>query len=206
LQLAGRALEELTSLVMSRRLVTPLFLGADPDTAALPALDAAGFSACIPQLIHYEPPPEANETTRIVEGLFERHDLKALADGVVSTTSPARMTWEALEAGRIGSRHCAILSLNAMQAGRGATRLLLAPLQHAFASRAQHDKPFWDLGVTFRHGPSLIDLLPSEATLRRATRTGRREFEPTAVLLSALLAPLPPWPAIESRLSSDRSA
>ncbi len=201
LKLAGRALEELTALAMSRRLVTPLFLGADANTAGLPALDAAGFSACIPQLIHYEPPADATDTARIVEELFERHDLEALADGVVSTTTPARMTWEAIEGGRLGSRSCAILALNAMQAGRGPTRLLLAPLQHAFASRAQLDKPFWDLGVSFRHGASLIDLLPSESTLRRATRTGRREFEPTAVLLGALLAPLPDWPEIRARAS-----
>jgi hypothetical protein len=117
----------------------------------------------------------------------------------MTSTTPAHLAWEAVESGRIGSRNCAILALHAMQAGRGATGLLLAPLTHAISTTLPRDKPFWDLGVSFRRGPALLELFPREATLRRAIRTGREEFEPRARILAELLAPLPPWPEIASR-------
>ena len=41
----------LVSLAMSRQVLVPLFLGADPETRQLAALDAAGFSAAIPGVL-----------------------------------------------------------------------------------------------------------------------------------------------------------
>ena len=45
-----RVVGALVSLAMSRRVVTPLLLGSDPETSRLAALDAAGFSSAIPAL------------------------------------------------------------------------------------------------------------------------------------------------------------
>jgi hypothetical protein len=203
--LSGRALarvrDAFVSLLMSRRLLEPLLLGADPDTAELPALDAAGFSSAIPYLLHYELPEPEARAGAILARLFERHGLEALTDGVMTSTTPAHAAWQAIESGRIGSGNCAIVALHAMQAGRGPTGLLLAPLAHAVSSTMQRDKPFRDLGVSFQRGPSLLELFPREQTLRRAIRTGRAEFEATAPSLGALLAPLPAWPEIEARAS-----
>jgi hypothetical protein len=189
----ARLRDALVSLIVSQRLLKPLLLGADAETAELPALDAAGFSSAIPYLLHYEVPDAAGHAAAIVEQLFARHELVALIDGVMTSTTPARQAWQAVEEGRIGTRNTAIVALHAMQAGRGATRLVLAPLQHAVSTTVQRDKPFWDVGVAFRRSPSLLELFPRESALRQAVKSGRTEFEPAARLLSQLLAPLPPW-------------
>src|SRR5262245_21433689 len=50
----ARLVGPLVSLAMSRQVLVPLFLGADPETRRLGALDAAGFSAAIPGVLSYD--------------------------------------------------------------------------------------------------------------------------------------------------------
>jgi predicted acylesterase/phospholipase RssA len=197
----GRAVTALVALAMSRSVVAPVVLGADPDTAALPALDAAGFSAAIPALLHYDVPREATRSIAILDRLFEARDLVALVDGVLVSTLPARHAWESIEAGRIGTRNCAIVALDALVPQRGA-HALLDPIQRVVAATAHRDKPFWDLRVAYRRVPGMLELFPAPRLLRAAITNGEREFEPTARLLRGLLAPLPPWETLRERVDS----
>jgi hypothetical protein len=195
----GRAVGALIALAMSRRLLSTLAFGADPATAEIPALDAAGFSAAIPALLHYEPDPADGRTLSALHALFRKHDLVALVDGAISSSLPAQHAWQALESGRIGTRSCAIIALDALDAvGRVARPL--APLQRVIAATSQRDRPFWDLRVPFRRAPSMLDLFPRRATVQRAARDGELAFEESAQLLRTLLAPVPPWPRLCERL------
>ena len=110
---------------------------------------------------------------------------------------PARYAWEAVESGRIGTRHTAILALDAFAASGGAN-LVFAPALRAIAGTSHRDKPFWDLHLAFRRPPPLLDLFPTERRLRAAALTGEREFEPTARVLRRYVAPLPPWRTLKS--------
>jgi hypothetical protein len=188
----ARVVGPLVSLAMSRQVLVPLFLGADPETRELAALDAAGFSAAIPGLLHYDVPADAVEGFAILERLFERHGLAGVVDGALASLIPARYTWDAIEAGRIGSRNTVILALDAVASPRG-TNALLAPILRVISATADRDRAFWDLHVNFRRAPGFLDLFPTEQRLRRAADDGAREFEETARVLRPLLAPLPRW-------------
>jgi len=187
-----RVVGALVSLAMSRRVVTPLLLGSDPETARLAALDAAGFSSAIPALFQCDVPADDVQSAAILDRLFEEHQFVGLVDGALSSLVPARYAWEALEAGRIGSRSYLVLALDAM-AKTGGVNAPLAPLLRTISATADRDRAFWDLHVNFRNAPPFLDLFPSEARLRRAARSGAREFADTADLLRAILAPLPTW-------------
>ena len=50
----------------------------------------------------------------MLDEVFERHQLAGLVDGALASLVPARYAWEAVEAGRIGSRHTAVLALDAI--------------------------------------------------------------------------------------------
>jgi hypothetical protein len=141
----ARAVSALVSLAMSRRMLVPIVFGRDSGTAELPALDAAGFSAAIPAFLHYD--LEAKST--ILEGLFKQHDLVSLVDGALASAIPARYAWEAIEAGRIGARNCAIVALDAL-AARGGMSSALRPILRVISATAERDKPYWDLCVRFR--------------------------------------------------------
>jgi predicted acylesterase/phospholipase RssA len=188
----ARLVGPLVSLAMSRQVLVPLLLGADPETRQLAALDAAGFSAAIPGLLSYDLEPDDEEGARILAPLFARHSLTGLVDGAVSTLIPARYAWEAIEAGRIGTRHVAILALDAFAKPRGANALML-PLLHAIAATADRDRAFWDLHVNFRRAPTVIDIFPSASRLEAAAANGAREFADTARVLPHLFASVPPW-------------
>jgi predicted acylesterase/phospholipase RssA len=188
----ARLVGPLVSLAMSRQVLVPLFLGADPETRRLAALDAAGFSAAIPGVLSYDLAPDDAEGARILEPLFERHSLSGLVDGALSTLIPARYAWEAIEAGRIGTRHTAILALDAIAKPRGSNALML-PLLRAASATADRDRAFWDLHVNFRRAPSLLDLFPTNARLANAAAHGAQEFAETARVLPILLAPVPAW-------------
>jgi predicted acylesterase/phospholipase RssA len=188
----ARLVGPLISLAMSRQVLVPLFLGADPDTRQLAALDAAGFSAAIPGMLSYDLQPGDTEGARILEQLVERHSLSGIVDGALSTLIPARYAWEAVEAGRIGTRHVAILALDAFANPRGAN-VLMRPLLRAVSATADRDRAFWDLHVNFRRAPSVIDLFPTHTRLAAAAANGEQEFAETARVLPVLLAPVPPW-------------
>jgi hypothetical protein len=177
---------------MSRQVLVPLLLGADPATRRLAALDAAGFSAAIPGVLGYDVAPEDAEGVRILDELFARHALAGLVDGAIVSLVPARYAWEAIEAGRIGTRHCAVLALDALAKARGANAALF-PLLRVAAATADRDKAFWDLHVNFRNAPPFLALFPGEERLRAASAQGEREFDATARVLPSLLAPVPPW-------------
>ena len=124
--------------------------------------------------------------------VLEERRFVGLVDGALSSLVPARYAWEALEAGRVGSRNYLVLALDAM-AETGGMNAPLAPLLRTISATAGRDRAFWDLHLNFRNAPPFLDLFPSEARLRRAARSGAREFAETAVLLRTILAPLPPW-------------
>jgi predicted acylesterase/phospholipase RssA len=188
----ARLVGPLVSLAMSRQVLLPIFLGADRETRRLAALDAAGFSAAIPGVLSYDLAEEDAEGARVLGAVFERHALSGLVDGALSTLIPARYAWEAVEAGRIGTRHVAILALDALAKPRGSNALLL-PLLRVASATADRDRAFWDLHVNFQRAPNFLDVFPSDARLRAAAANGEREFAETAHVLPALLAPVPPW-------------
>jgi hypothetical protein len=113
-------------------------------------------------------------------------------DGALSTLIPARYAWEALEAGRIGTRHVTILALDALAKPRGSNALLL-PLLRVASATADRDRAFWDLHVNFSRAPNFLDVFPSDARLWSAAAHGEQEFAETARVLPKLLAPVPPW-------------
>ena len=195
----GRVVTALVSLAMSRRVVTPVFFGADSETEELAALDAAGFSAAIPALLHYDLPPEDAASELILNALFQRRDLVALVDGALVSMLPARHAWASIEAGRIGTRHCAIVALDATIPRLTGPNALLAPVQRVIAATAHRDRPFWDVRVAFPDAPGMLELFPERALLDRAIRDGERAFEDTAQLLRLLLAPLAPWRELRER-------
>ena len=193
----ARAVSALVTLAMSRRALVPVFFGADALTAELPALDAAGFSAAIPALLQYDPPEDDVHASGILKRIFTEHRLSALVDGTLASLVPARYAWEAIEAGRIGTRNTAIVALDAF-ASSGGANAIFTPALRALSGTAHRDKPFWDLHVAFRRPPPLLEMFPTESRLRAAATHGEREFEPTSRILRALLAKLPAWRELRS--------
>jgi hypothetical protein len=181
---------------MSRRLLVPVVFGGDADTARLRALDAAGFSAAIPAFLHYD----LEDSHSVLDALFSKHGLVSMVAGSLASAVPARTAWEAIERGRIGTRSCAVVALDAL-AAEGGLSVPLRPVQRVVAATAERDRAYWDLRVRFRRAPSMLEVFPREPALRQAADNGALEFEQTARLLEVLLAPVPTWHTLGERSS-----
>jgi predicted acylesterase/phospholipase RssA len=190
----------LVSLAMSRRVLVPLLFGAAPGTGDLAALDAAGFSAAIPGVLHYDLDPR-DPGAAILDALFKEHNLVGLIDGSLASVLPASHAFGQIESDRLPSRHSAILALDAVTRA-GGTNALLAPLLRAINPSVQRDKAFWDVHVAFRRAPPLLDLFPPDARLESAVRQGELEFESSAQLLKVLLAPVAPWSELRAAVET----
>ena len=143
-------------------------------------------------MLSYDLAPDDTRGAAILDPLFEQYQLAGLVDGALTSIVPARYAWEAVEAGRIGSRNCVVVALDAMAQPVGANAVF-APLLRVVSASADRDHSFWDLHVAFRKCPPLLDLFPTDARLRKAARDGDQEFAETAALLRQLLVPLSAW-------------
>jgi len=195
-----RLIARLVSLAMSRRVLVPVLFGADEETREIAALDAAGFSSAIPGLLHYDLPDDDARGRAVLDHLFERHQLMGLIDGGLATATPTSWAWEQIEQGRLGSRHCAIVVLDAVSKARGANAVV-APLLRTVNAASRRDRPYADLHVPFRRALPILELFPREARLRSTTWQGEGEFESSVPDLRSLLAPVPAWRELRGAVS-----
>ena len=146
-------------------------------------------------MLQYDLPPGADEAASILAEAFDRHGLVGMIDGAIVSLVPARYTWEAVEAYRIGHRNTLVLALDALAKPRG-SNALLAPLLRLIAASADRDKAFWDLEVNFRNAPPFLDLFPTAARLEKTAAIGAKQFGEIEPTLQALMEPLAPWRSI----------
>ena len=76
------------------RITARLVFGASEETRQADAIDAAGFSASVPGVIHYDVLRDDARMKELLDGLLERHDLIRLCDGGVVDNVPVRTDWQ----------------------------------------------------------------------------------------------------------------
>ncbi len=180
----------LTELVTQRDRFARLYLGADPETAAFDAMDAAGFSSSLPGVLHYDMLRDDERMHRLLADLFRRYDLFRLMDGGVSDNLPARAAFEVVHRGDLGTRNAFVLAFDAF--GPKLTRPLWFPLQQLVAQNVTRNRPFIGHAKSFQKVLSPIEVIPTEAHLARAIQWGKEELLPEMPLLARMCRPFAP--------------
>jgi predicted acylesterase/phospholipase RssA len=184
------------------RVVKPIVLGGDPLTRQLKAIDAAGFSASIPGVLHYDRLSPDPVTERTLEALFEREEVGALVDGGVTANVPAAIAWERVQAGAIGTRNAFLLAFDCFHPQWDPKHLWLQPITQAVALQRTRDVRYADWVLRF--GPTLspVTLVPAPETVDQAIRWGRDAVEPLIPMLERSLEPV--WWEVPPPRESDR--
>ena len=173
------------------RLAQRLVLGASAETLPIDAIDAAGFSASVPGVIHYDVLRDDPRMTALLDGLFERHHLLRLCDGGVVDNVPVRTAWQHVQRSGLpgsGSRNIVLFALDGF-APRLMTPLWL-PLQSVAAPAVARNRPYAHLYKSFRKTLSPLALLPSQRSLDAIVRSAKEELLVELPLLQRLLAPI----------------
>ena len=187
------AISELASIP---RLTSRLVFGASEETRQSDAIDAAGFSASVPGVIHYDVLRDDPRMRALLDGLLERHDLIRLCDGGVVDNVPVRTAWQHVQRMGLpgsGSRNAVIFALDGF-APRLMTPLWL-PLQSIAAPAVARNRPYAHIYKAFKRTLSPLAILPSQRLLAGVVRTAKEELLEELPVLQRLLQPIPPLPS-----------
>ena len=176
---------------LSRRdSLVQVVLGQDPGTEDFDVLDGAGFSSAIPGLLHYDVLRDDQRMRRMLDRLHNRYGITRLSEGGLTSNLPARVAWEAVQAGRIGRRNALVVALDCFAANP--RRPVWYPLQTLLrVSNTEADRAFADAVVTFPKTLSPVNLVPAMEEALKAIRWGRDAMDPHLPFIERSLESLP---------------
>ncbi len=187
--LVGSWASLIADLVATQGAMKPVAVGADADTLDFDVLDAVGFSCSVPALIHYDILRDDPRMEAQMLSFLAKNQVDCLVDGGVTANVPARIAWESVQRGRIGTRNVFILGLDCF-APQLRRNMLFLPLQRIAAENVARDRPFAQLMFQYRRVLSPAALVPGPKNLAEAVEDGRAEFERESPFVQKMLEPL----------------
>ncbi len=187
--LAGSWVSVMTDLIKSGGL-RPIALGGDDLTGEFDVLDAVGFSCSVPALIHYDILRDDPRMHSLMQETLKAEGVQHFIDGGISANVPARLAWESVQRGRIGSRNSFILGFDcfAPQLGRN---MIFAPLMRLAAENVATDRAFAHHMFTYRKVLSPAALVPGRKAMAVAIKNGKAEFGKEIDFVRKMVEPLP---------------
>ncbi len=178
LQLRAQLARQLVRVVgfVNPRVVKEIVLGRDDETRGFDAVDAAGFSASIPGVLHYDMTRDDPRMEAMLEALMEREEVVALVDGGVANNVPSGPAWRQVQDGRIGTRNAYYLAFDSFHPQLGLGHVWLQPVTRVVGLQVATNDRYAHQRLEFRPTLAPLDLLPSEAHLSNAIAWGRRQM------------------------------
>ncbi len=178
LQLRAQVASQIVRTVgfINPRVVEEIVVGRDELTKDFNAVDAAGFSAAIPGLLHYDVTREDPHMESMLQQVMERDDVVALIDGGAANNVPAGPAWRQIREGRIGTRNAYFLAFDCFHPQLGIGHLWLQPLTRLISLQVALNERYAHQRVEFRPTLSPLNLLPKDAELDRAVLWGKNQI------------------------------
>jgi predicted acylesterase/phospholipase RssA len=178
LQLRAQVAAQLVRLTgfVNPRVVSEIVLGRDALTRDFRAIDAAGFSAAIPGLLHYDLTRDDPDMESLLTELMAREDVVALVDGGVANNVPVGPAWRQVQDGRIGTRNAYYLAFDSFHPQGGFGHLWMQPLTRLIAYQVATNDRYAHRRIKFRPTLSPLQLLPPAEKFDEAVRWGREQM------------------------------
>jgi len=171
------------------RLVKPIVLGGDDESAKFDAVDAAGFSAAIPGVLQYDLDDGDEASIAILESLCAREDVAAIVDGGVAANVPVEIAWRRIHDGKLGTRNAVYLAFDCFHPQWDPRHLWLQPITQAVQLQMLTNAPYAHWVVRFDSTLSPPTLTPDPSAMRAAVGWGREAIADCLPVLQALLRP-----------------
>jgi predicted acylesterase/phospholipase RssA len=177
LQLRAQIAVQLVRMLgfINPRVVEEIVVGRDDLTRDFNAIDAAGFSAAIPGLLHYDMTRDDPHMESILTQLMERDDVVALVDGGVANNVPAAPAWRQVQQGRIGTRNAYYLAFDCFHPQLGLGHIWLQPVTRLIGLQVALNERYAHQRIEFNPTLSPINLLPSANSINQAVGWGREQ-------------------------------
>jgi predicted acylesterase/phospholipase RssA len=180
----------LLSTFINPNVVKPIVLGREHATRELRVADAVGLSAAIPAVLQYEPPGRDETTDAVLAELRRQEEVALFVDGGVAANVPARIAWEGVDQGRIGTRNAFYLALDCFTPQFEPRHLWLWPVTQAVQLQLPSQRPYFDWLMRFEPTLSPINLLPRADDFDRAFQWGWHQADVMMPFLKQALEPV----------------
>jgi predicted acylesterase/phospholipase RssA len=167
-----------------------LVLGREADTRRIRVADAVGLSAAIPAVLQYEPPARDAQTDAVLARLREEHEVAVFVDGGVAANVPARIAWEGVQGGRIGTRNAFYLALDCFHPQFEPRHLWLWPVTQVVSLQLPSQRPYFDWLMRFEPTLSPVNLLPHPADFEKSFQWGWSQADVMMPFLKKALEPV----------------
>lgn len=185
----ARAASVLREFLARRDALVELALGWSEGTQHFDALDAAGFSASVPGVLHYDVLRDDDRMRRLLDDLYAAYGITRLGEGGMVANVPARTGWAASVAGELGVRQPFVVALDCF--APNPRRIAWLALQQLVRSgNVDRDRRYADLYLALPRTLSPMNVVPAIKDAMRATRWGREALEPHMPYVNAMMRPI----------------
>ncbi len=162
--------------------------GSDPATYQADILDAAGFSASIPGLIHYDVLRDDRRMKALLDDLYSRYGITRLSEGGLVNNLPIRPLWNEVQGGRIVRRNAFVLALDCFS-----PRLrypLFYTIQQGVRPNVNRNIPYANLYFPMQRVLSPLNLVPALPDVTDAMRWTMEELSPEMPFIERMCNPI----------------
>ncbi len=171
-------------------LVKEIVIGGDELTSTFDAVDAAGFSAAVPGILHYDVARNDSHMHQILDELLKREEVSCLIDGGVANNVPVRTAWHQVQGGKIGTRNCIYLGFDCFHPSWALRHVWLQAITRIVQLQVAANRPYAHEIVQFSPTLSPANLLPRAEKIDRAVGWGRDQMKQHLSLVRGLLEPV----------------
>jgi len=167
-----------------------IYLGKDELTSQFDVIDAAGFSAAVPGLFHYDIDDSDERMIALTAKIMEKYGVLRLFDGGLVDNLPAKEAKHAIQTGVAKGRDPFVLALDGF-APNLHDHWLFLPLMRVAAERSKEGYKSAHLTITYKQVLSPLNLFPSKEELKRTIVSGKAETVPHMAFIKKMLGPIP---------------
>lgn len=161
--------------------------GRDEGTEEFDVLDAAGFSAAVPGVIHYDVLRDDPRMRMLLDRLYARYGITRLGEGGLVANVGAKVAWESFVGGKLGpGRTPVTLAVDCFWPNPRTP--VWFPLQQAVRSgNVAANRPFADVYLPLSKTLSPMNLVPGIRDTLTAMQWGKDAIDPHLPFLAAML-------------------
>jgi hypothetical protein len=161
--------------------------GRDEGTEEFDVLDAAGFSAAVPGVIHYDVLRDDPRMRMLLDRLYARYGITRLGEGGLVANVGAKVAWESFVGGKLGpGRTPVTLAVDCFWPNPRTP--VWFPLQQAVRSgNVAANRPFADVYLPLSKTLSPMNLVPGIRDTLTAMQWGKDAMDPHLPFLAAML-------------------
>ena len=166
-----------------------MVLGQTPGTEDFDAMDAVGFSAAVPGVLHYDVLRDDDRMRRLLDDLYASYGITRLGEGGLVSNVPARAGWKGAVRGDLDVRQPFVLALDCF--APNPRRPLWLPVQQLVRSgNVDRDRLYADLYLPMPKTLSPLNVVPALRDAMNATEWGREALSPHMPFIKEMVRPI----------------